>query len=422
MKKSWVIIFILFLVPLISAVQVNMKTNYSQGETLIAQISGNFVNKIQPSNINLYNGPVSPAFRISFIPTVQKFGDLFYVYGQLSGKSPGNYSLVVYGISYIESGLTKNDYIIQNFTITNLSADFSINPGIVESTDGFTISAQNLAANLITINSYLINSSANGTNFFSSIFGNSGSATSTILSPGQIKQISFLVNQSSQNQLYYAILKTNNTYYSAPVFVPANSSLEETFRPILEFSPPDANVSMSTNSNLSYFLYLYSSIAQTVSLSVSDNIKPYVEIQNSANLESNSTMQIPINVTSSSSDNFLEGQIIAMSPNATAYFEMTLNFSGSHVGQPKVTLFETCSQLKGIFCSDNQTCSGTAQNAEDGKCCIGTCQAKQNNSGRIILGWTIAAIIILLVVFLVLKRYVKAKRPFNLLDFAKKKK
>jgi len=53
-KKSIIFILILLIIlliisfiPTISAVEINMKTNFSQGETLLAKISGTFV---QPLN------------------------------------------------------------------------------------------------------------------------------------------------------------------------------------------------------------------------------------------------------------------------------------------------------------------------------------------------------------------------------------
>ena len=82
MKKVLLLMSILLIFPLISAVQINMNSNFSQGQTLIAQVAGNFINQIQKQNILLYNNYE----RVSFIPTVQKIGDDFYIYGQLLGN------------------------------------------------------------------------------------------------------------------------------------------------------------------------------------------------------------------------------------------------------------------------------------------------------------------------------------------------
>ena len=42
MKKALIIFFLLTL-PLISAVDIDMKTEFAQGETFMAKISGNFI-------------------------------------------------------------------------------------------------------------------------------------------------------------------------------------------------------------------------------------------------------------------------------------------------------------------------------------------------------------------------------------------
>lgn len=180
---------------------------------------------------------------------------------------------------------------------------------------------------------------------------------------------------------------------------------------------------MSTNSNSSSYLLLDNlGQSQSVNLSISTNLQPYVTLPDVVILGTNSSLLIPINISSSPVENIIDGQITAISPNSIAFFELTLNFSDSYVAPANgTTLFQTCSQLNGIFCSDNETCSGSTQNAEDGTCCIGTCQPIQNNSSGIII-WIIVALVILLGIFFLIRKYRKAKRPFNLLDVARRRK
>ena len=429
MKKSLVFIFLLLILPVISAVQINMKANYSQEETLIAQISGNFLTQIQQQNVLLYNGHV----RVSFIPTVQKADGTFYIYGQLLGKSPGNYSLVISGVSYSELGKTINNDITQNFTITNNSADFSVNPGFVESQDTFMINAQNLVDNSISVSSFLENSTmttiSNG-GILSSLFGTGTSSTPltstaiTQINSGQTIQIPFSVTLSDQDQLIFAALQTSNSLYEIPVFIPANTTSENTLLPLLVFQPQQEIYPVSTNSNSSSYLLLSNSgdEIQNVNLSLSSNLQPYVLIPSNVTIGGNSSALIPINITSSSSENIIDGQISAISPNSTAYFELILNFSNSYVAPPNgTTLFQTCAQLNGVFCSDNETCSGSTQNAQDGTCCMGTCQPISSNSAETIIIWLLVVIVIAIVIFFLYKRYKKAKRPFNLMDAARKR-
>src|SRR5271157_5060039 len=100
MKKSFILLsfLVLLLLPIISALQINMNTNLSQGQTLIAQVTGNFLGPIQIQNVLLYNGHV----RVSFIPYINDINNTYYIYGQLGQQIPGNYSLNLTGVSYID--------------------------------------------------------------------------------------------------------------------------------------------------------------------------------------------------------------------------------------------------------------------------------------------------------------------------------
>jgi hypothetical protein len=425
MKRDFILgfLFLIFLIlPVISAVQIDMKSNFSQGETLLAQVSGNFQDQIQQQNVFLYQGHV----RISFIPYVQKIQDKFYIYGQLSGKSSGNYSLVISGVNYIQSGKSYNNDIVENFTIGNSMADFSINSGFLQSSGNFSIDATSLADNTITINSFIKNSTTQSSGLFGLFGGISQEGAKTQISPGQTKSVYFSASNSYNNQLVYAVLETGNTSYEVPIFI-SGSGINETIpqnQISLEFQPSHREITIATNSTTFIYLYLNNSgeiNLNNISLSVSDNLKPYVFISNSGiNLDSNSTVRITANISSGSNANITDGIITATYQNETSEFTLSLNFSKTYVPTANGTsLFQTCAELGGQFCSAGQTCSAPTKNAENGPCCVGTCQTP-NNSGKII-GWVLVAIIVLLVIVFFVWRYFKAKRPFNLLDFAKKK-
>jgi hypothetical protein len=426
MKKGFIFVLLLLILPIISAVQINMKSNYSMGETLIAQVSGNFLTQIQQQNVLLYSGHV----RVSFIPTVQKIGDTFYLYGQLYGKSSGNYSLVISGVTYSENLVSNSNDIVQNFTITNNSADFFVSPGFIESNNTFSISAQNLGDNSISVNSFFENSTTNtntNSDFFASLFGTGSNpqitpTTATQIGPQQIGQIPFSVSSTNQNQLLVAVLQTNNTDYEIPVIVPSNQTQVAILYSSLIFQPQQEVFSMSTNSNFSSYLSLYNSgPSQNVTLSISNNLQPYVSIPNITILGNNSTFLIPINITSNSTENIIGGQITAASPSSTAYFSLILNISNGYIAPANgTTLFQTCSQLNGTFCNDTTACTVPTQAAENGACCIGTCQPISSNSSGLVIGWILAAIMILFLVFFFVRRYKKAKRKVNLLEPKKK--
>ena len=136
--KKVVILFalILFLFPIISAVGFDMKTNFSQGETFLAKISGDFTKPLLEQDISFYRRHM----QTSIIPRIVEIDKEFYIYASLSEKTPDNYSIHIAEDS-------------KNFTITDATADFSINPGFIITNKDFFIEVKNLKNNKITINS-----------------------------------------------------------------------------------------------------------------------------------------------------------------------------------------------------------------------------------------------------------------------------
>ena len=112
MKHNFFIVFLLLLfIPLAVAVEIGMNTEFNQGETLIAKISGNFYEAISIENVVFNRGHV----RTSIIPFVAKINDDFYIYAQLLDKSPNNYSIVLENVKYIQGNKIIEGDISKNF-------------------------------------------------------------------------------------------------------------------------------------------------------------------------------------------------------------------------------------------------------------------------------------------------------------------
>ena len=62
MKKFLIVFIFLFLFPFFSAASINMNEEFSSGETLIANINGNFI----PEGYRLGNDPISSQRMIRF--------------------------------------------------------------------------------------------------------------------------------------------------------------------------------------------------------------------------------------------------------------------------------------------------------------------------------------------------------------------
>src|SRR3989344_7745543 len=167
MKKKNILFFLILIMPLISSISVDMNQDYSQGETLIAIISGNFYSHVSGENIYFYRGNA----RVSVASSVMKIENTFYLYALLPEKQ-GNYSLIIKNLSYMEGSKLIKDDIQRNFTISEGKAEFSVNPGFVITKGNFSISVQNLQPRTITLNVKINSSKGAGMGFFESLFGN----------------------------------------------------------------------------------------------------------------------------------------------------------------------------------------------------------------------------------------------------------
>src|SRR3990172_11874056 len=149
MKSSNVKIFLLltsFLfilivsVSFISAIQIEMNEEFSQDETLMAKITGNFVDALTSNNIFFYREHVRVPTQFS----LEKVESDYYLYALLSNKNAGNYSIQIQNLRYKIGTQVKDDDVIKNFTITEEIADFYVVPGFVRTEDDFSLELTNL--------------------------------------------------------------------------------------------------------------------------------------------------------------------------------------------------------------------------------------------------------------------------------------
>ena len=246
MKKALIIFLVLFSFPLLTAIEIDMKDNFSQGETLTAKISRDFFEPVSKDNVVFYRGHV----RTSIVPFVTKINNDFYIYAQLIDKSPNNYSIAIENAKYFQGSQIIEEDIIKNFSINENIADFSVDKGFVITEEDFFIEVKNLQDHEITIN---LGETDYGEGFFASLFGGQGITDSITLSPGETKKINFEINEN-QSELKTIELSTENLKYKIPVYVSLRKKQEKekNFR----FEPSLLNVSMTTNTNAVRILYI----------------------------------------------------------------------------------------------------------------------------------------------------------------------
>ncbi len=457
-------IFLLILFPIVSAIDFNMKSEFKQGETLIAKISGNFLDPILKENIHFYRGHVPTS--LDFYLT--RINNDYYLYALLSEKNPANYSIVIENSRYFKGNKIIDENIIKNFTINNKTADFFVNPGFIKTNDNFFIEVQNLQDFEITINKKVFegyspdftnNLKENKTSkgFFEMLFGTPSKnstenySESFVLSSGEIKKINFNIDKSklTKSSLNTIELSSENSKYSIPIFIFTNTSLNENEEKKFQFDKSKINITLPTNSNITQIIHLYNrgnSDLENITLFISNSLKPYLTIStnNISKIRKNSSRKIELYFNSLSEEKIIEGQITAKSPveskyegagNVYVYSAVFLNFVKDY--QPldnskknnltninlNSSVLDECSKKGGDICNTDagEECTGSLDYTSDGLCCLSGCIKPEESSKGKIIGWGMIILIIILLAWFFKFKYRGAKKQINLLKIGKRK-
>ncbi|MCK5149811.1 hypothetical protein KAJ87_02705 [Candidatus Pacearchaeota archaeon] len=432
MKKSAVFILILLVLPIISAVEVEMKTDFSQGETLLARVSGNFIDTILKENIYFYRGHVRSPTEYD----VTKIQGEYYIYASLLDKSPNNYSMVIKDVQYMKGSQVSEEGTIKTFSVNENMADFLVEPGFIVSSDNYFIEVQNLQDSKITITAKVLikNETSEEPGFFASLFGSSGGEVeqekSVTLLSGEIKKINFEIGDLKSSTFKTIELSTNNLKYEIPAYLFLEGEQSEEKEIGFKFEPHYLNVSVSTNSNANRIVYLKNvgeEILENISISLSDSLKPYanLSIENLTNLKENSSSKIEISFFSENVS-VIEGYLKAQTSDKiiSAYLEINLDFLEDYTppsNGSSTTITKTCLELNGTICEKNQECKGESVNSKNAVCCLGICEEKKRNPAGAIIGWGIIILVLSFLAWFFIKRYRKPRKKVDLLKIAGEK-
>ncbi len=396
---------------------IEQKSEFDQGETLISIISGNFIDRVTTENVLFFHDHV----QIPMIYGVEKINDDFYIYALLADKSSGNYSVVISGVRYMKGSQMTDDDIVKNFTITENTADFYVIPGFISTSEDFSLEAQNLQEEKITI---ILEYPEELTT----------PEDSLELLSGQIKEINFQIN-TDYKTLKDINLSSENTSYNVPVFLdlaeseePESESNESNLS--FNFEPQKINVSMSTNSDSKRIVYLLStgSDVENISLSVSSGIEEYVAVSplEINTINEDSAEKIEISIESGEEEKNVSGWIEATAESGTGKVFTTelsvfLEFLAEFVPEEEF-IVTTCDQLGGVICEEGEICMGETKSVKDGICCLAPpiCSEPQKSSRGKIIGWSII-ILVLLFLFWFFKRYRRVRPKVNLLKSARRR-
>lgn len=281
---------LLFVFPFCSSAQIIMKENYDLGETLIAKISGNFVQPPSEQSIYFYRRHMSTTMDFSLI----KVENDYYVYSKIPfEKIPDNYSIVIGDVRYFQGSTIKTDNLFYNFSISNETADFSIEPAALNAYSDFSVSVQNNLDSELSLKVSFLNETENSGGFFSFFAGDSESASSFSLSPGEEKSIFFDIDNFNEGLNIIKITSNNLKYSISASIVKEEENSEFSF----EYS--QINFSFKTYSLKSKKVKIFNdgeNAIENISLSLSSSLKPYLNLSKELieKIEPNSSTEIAI--------------------------------------------------------------------------------------------------------------------------------
>ncbi len=212
--KRTILLLLLLILPLMSAIEIDMKSEFNQGETLMAKFSGNFLEPLEKENIFFYREHV----KIPLEYDIAKIDNEYYIYALLGDKTPNNYSLSIENTRYMQGTTVSEEDIVKTFIITEDLVDFSIDPGFIITDESFTIKVQNLRDFKIEID-INENKTKTGGTLFENLFGGglTKSDNSIELFSGEIKDLEF--DLGNETSFRFVKLSTENITYEIPVYV-----------------------------------------------------------------------------------------------------------------------------------------------------------------------------------------------------------
>lgn len=409
MKKILLVMsFLLILLPVISAVDFDIKSNYSQGETMMGKFSANFVDAVTQNNLKFYREHV----RISIDFSLTKIGEEYYFYAQLPEKS-ANYSVRLEDVKYLKGSSVIDDDFIKNFTITNETADFWVDPGVVVASGEFEIRMQNLNTEKININFKIETETGDEGTFESDLFGEfeEGDEKSISIITGDIKDIDLKAKDISEDSFKKIILSTNNTKYEVPLYVLANP-VSNSKQKDLRFESEEVQIKISTGEELVRTLKLQNigqEKLENIKISFSEELIPYLEmpLTEIESLDPDEDVELGLYLAKSVEEKVIEGQIKAQTGEINSYTGLTLIYLRDYEPtelEEEESVIKTCSELGGKFCESNEKCSVDLTIAKDGVCCEENCIEKPSGSYGW-LGWLLLIAVIGFVAWFFFKKY-----------------
>ena len=389
MKIATLLIITVLTLHSVLAISTDLKMSYSPGETIITEISGNILEPLLTSNVNLYRDYIEQPLEFD----IKKLDNRYFIW-MTAPKFENTYTLVIKDIVTTTSGKVEKIDFMQNFSVSGSLVDYSIKPGLIFTSKDFEITA-------------ILNEDKEKE--ISLDFSNRGNFTlhpgsNTIkLSISEIKETSFT--------------RINIGRYSVPAFIIKDSEPYVKTLPSIRFFPRIISSITTSEQNNSYPLSLINEGGddlENISLQYNKDlfkISPEIlSIKANETVSSNLTLQ-------RTSANITE-KVIASSGEYEVILSVEINFTDklSEIKTPYLekgyeeTQGYTCRQLNGTFCGPSEICEAkTITSRDDPNCCVIGCSLEEKSSGLSWISYLLLAILLIIIIFVFIK-YKKSKR------------
>lgn len=396
-----IILLVLILSPFISALEIKLsKDSYQPGETLQAEIAGNFVS-LKNENILIYKEGIP---RSNPVISDLVYQDGTYYFYAILPKQEGNFSLRIQESDYFVDEEINSKDIVKNFTIqkTNQSV-LSINPGFVFTDKDFFINLKSLESNQ---------------NVYLNLEASQESKNVTLIE-GIETPLEFSISNLEPMKTYLLI---NN--YKIPVFITKEGNKTSiTEYTDMVFYPSEISGTLLAGNSYYYEIKIFNTGEKNLTnIKLFNDLDLDLSLETISSLKTKSYVKINFTITPEKTIEILSGKISAVLDNKN----ITLPISFKITEKSSDVNLTTGSQIDcndiGRQCKENEeVCNGVIRESKQGQCCLGNCvtltQASSNGL-YIGIGIFLAVVIIL---FYLYKRIIKKQKPKTTEEFLRER-
>ncbi|MDP1695733.1 MAG: hypothetical protein Q8L29_02365 [archaeon] len=394
MKKMilFSIIIGLFLIINASAISVEMKESYERQETMLVKISGDIREPITSDNIVLKRGHVLVPLEYE----VKRIGNDYYLWA-LSPLNENNYTLWINNVVTSVAGVVNKTNFAYNFTTTNVLTDYYIKPAVIYTNKDFEIRAYNNGDTSKEISVDFLES------------------RNVILQPGDNKILFSIKDVIGTQTINFSIGK-----YSVKAYIigkaesndgtEINISVNVSGIEII-FIPQKIKREVIANEEETYLISVLNDgdDIESLSLEYDKNIFS-ISSELPSSLENGKRFEFNLSVKT---DKEIKEEITLKADDYT--FNLPIEITISELpAQNKSTVkgMFYCDELAGKICKGGEVCSIETITSLDGECCKGECAEESGSSSSLGIGYLIAALVLIGIIFIYYK-YRKVKNEKN---------